>query len=155
MNSPFKFLAAYDQSDADQFFGREKETAQLYNAVYASNLTLLYGASGTGKTSLVNCGLRNKFYATEWLPIFINRADNINESIKQALKREISLIEKEHPILFSDDILDNIENLYLTHYKPIYLIFDQFEELYVLGERPEQLAFYQTVKFHIKVWFTG
>ena len=42
--SPFKFLSAYQKEDQASFFGREKETAQLYNAVFASNLTLFYGA---------------------------------------------------------------------------------------------------------------
>ena len=48
--SPFKFLDSYQKEDKDRFFGRERETAQLYNAVRASNLVLVYGASGTGKT---------------------------------------------------------------------------------------------------------
>ena len=36
--SPFKYLDAYQKEDADRFFGRERETAQLYNGVHASNL---------------------------------------------------------------------------------------------------------------------
>ena len=39
--SPFKFLDAYQKEDRDRFFGRERETAQLYNAVRASNLVLV------------------------------------------------------------------------------------------------------------------
>ncbi len=31
--SPFKFLDSYQQADADVFFGREKETNDLYNAL--------------------------------------------------------------------------------------------------------------------------
>ena len=61
MQSPFKFLDSYEKSDKEQFFGRNKEIAQLYNALHTSNLMLLYGASGTGKTSLINCGLANEF----------------------------------------------------------------------------------------------
>jgi predicted GTPase len=78
MTSPFKFLEPYGKDDAAFFFGRDKETAQLFNAVHASNLTLLYGASGTGKTSLINCGLANKFYETDWLPLFVRRGMDIN-----------------------------------------------------------------------------
>ena len=65
MRSPFKFLDAYEKEDADRFFGRERETAQLYNAVHASNLVLVYGGSGTGKTSLINCGLGNQFVESD------------------------------------------------------------------------------------------
>ena len=46
--SPFKLLDAYEKSDTPRYFGRKREVAQLYNAVFASRLTLLYGASGTG-----------------------------------------------------------------------------------------------------------
>ena len=69
MSSPFVFLDPYERKDNYRYFGREKETAQLYNAVFAANLTLLYGGSGVGKSSLVNCGLANKFYDTDWLQI--------------------------------------------------------------------------------------
>ena len=81
-SNPFKFLDSYEKEDKDRFFGRSKETAQLFNAVKRSNLVMVYGASGTGKTSLINCGLGNKFLTSDWLPIFIRRKNNINDSLK-------------------------------------------------------------------------
>jgi hypothetical protein len=39
-----------------------------------------------------------------------------------------------------------IKGVYLNNYKPIYLIFDQFEELYVLGTKEEQKIFIDSVK---------
>ena len=143
MNSPFKFLDAYQKNDIDRFFGREKETAQLYNAVFAANLTLLYGASGTGKTSLINCGLGNKFYETDWLPLFIRREDNINSSLDKAILQAIdgkSSTNFEHL-----PIRQKIKQLYLAFYKPVYLIFDQFEELFILGTKQEQQQFYKNI----------
>ena len=143
IQSPFKFLDAYQKEDHDRFFGREKETAQLYNAVFSSNITMLYGASGTGKTSLVNCGLGNKFYETDWLPLFIRRETNINESLDQVLKGAFP--DGKFPANTGADIKAKIKQLYLQHYKPIYLIFDQFEEIYILGKKEEQQEFYKTV----------
>lgn len=87
--SPFKFLSAYQKEDKNIFFGRQKESAQLYNAVFASKLTLLYGASGTGKTSLVQCGLGNLFFDTDWLPLFIRRGTDINQSVYKKLQESI------------------------------------------------------------------
>ena len=147
-HSPFKFLAAFGPEDYDHFFGRDRETAQLYNAVYASNLTLLYGASGTGKTSLVNCGLRNKFYYTEWLPIFIRRGERINESLRKEVAITLNSLDRKlvDNLLITNDLLKNLTQLYFAHYKPVYLIFDQFEELYISGELSEQIAFYQQIK---------
>ncbi|PHN05857.1 hypothetical protein CRP01_15415 [Flavilitoribacter nigricans DSM 23189 = NBRC 102662] len=140
---PFKFLDAYGKEDKDRFFGRERETAQLYNAVFAANLTLLYGGSGTGKTSLVNCGLANKFYPSDWLPIFIRREKNLNFSLQAAIARHL---DGQQPSDFREwPLADQIQRLYLDHYRPVYLIFDQFEELFILGNREEQQSFYQSI----------
>lgn len=146
MNSPFKFLEAYQKDDQKRFFGRRKETAQLYNAVHYSNLTLLYGASGTGKTSLVNCGLSNKFYSTDWLPLFIRRGTNINSSFNNAIEAALKKTTKSlHPNFSKASIKDKIHILYYDYYRPIYFIFDQFEELFILGKKPEQQKFYHTI----------
>ncbi|MEY4927060.1 MAG: hypothetical protein RI894_1496 [Bacteroidota bacterium] len=138
-------MDTYNREDRHRYFGREKETAQLYNAVFANNLTLLYGASGVGKSSLINCGLANKFYDTDWLPLFIRRNENINDTtdriISDALS-ELAPLQKwgNMPV----EIL--LEALYNKCFKPIYLIFDQLEELYTQGTREEQSAFYKRLK---------
>ncbi len=143
MTSPFKFLEPYGKNDAAFFYGREKETAQLFNAVHASNLTLLYGASGTGKTSLINCGLGNKFYDTDWLPLFIRRGIDINRSLALVLDKEL-LKTEENPERWG--IEKKVDLLFLDYFKPIYLIFDQFEELFIFGTKAEQDMFYDTLK---------
>lgn len=43
---------------AEFFFGREDETAELVDMVTSRRLTVLVGASGSGKTSLINAGVR-------------------------------------------------------------------------------------------------
>jgi len=141
VKNPFKFLDSYTKADKDRFFGREKETAQLYNIVHASNLVLLYGASGTGKSSLINCGLANRFHDTDWYPIFIRRGSHLI----QAMHREINKAFPT-PIEGTDiSIPQKIKQLYLEYYRPVYLIFDQFEEIFILGDKREQFEFYQTI----------
>jgi MoxR-like ATPase len=68
VNSPFKFLDAYTIDDRQAFFGREEEVAALYDMVTRNRLILVYGQSGTGKTSLIQCGLAARFDATDWYP---------------------------------------------------------------------------------------
>jgi GTPase SAR1 family protein len=141
MKSPFKFLDAYSKKDKDVFFGRRVETEELYDRVFETNLILLYGAAGTGKTSLINCGLANMFQNTDWLPVFIRRNANIVESFHQILDR--------HALTKMGDkskIKEKIKSLYLDHFKPIYLIFDQFEEVFLLGETKEQIDFFEVLK---------
>jgi len=138
--NPFKFLESYDKEDKDRFFGRTRETAQLFNAVHASSLVLLYGASGTGKTSIVNCGLANRFEITDWLPIFIRRGNDLNGSFLRELDRQTATRwEKDTPIRH------RVKDLYFETYRPIYLIFDQFEELYIMGSKAEQDKFHHSI----------
>ncbi|MEL7339232.1 MAG: ATP-binding protein [Bacteroidota bacterium] len=137
MNSPFKFLDAYSREDKDIFFGRSKETEDLYEEVFKTNLLLLYGASGTGKTSLINCGLGNKFADTDWYAISIRRLSNLVNSLQRAIQTHA-----ETPIESGTPIRQAIHSLYLDTYLPIYLIFDQFEELFILGDEAEQEQFF-------------
>ncbi|MBU3867459.1 AAA family ATPase [Streptomyces sp. 4503] len=58
---PYRGLASYRQQDARWFFGRERSTdalvAQLCAAEETGGLVVLVGASGAGKSSLLNAGL--------------------------------------------------------------------------------------------------
>ena len=154
---PFKFLDAYEQKDKDIFFGREEEIDQLYEMLFQTDLLLIYGASGTGKTSLIQCGLANKFKPYDWFPISIRRKSNLNDSLHQALQDVIGSDQKaeadddfESIFTQAEEVISPLEkqlkDIYLQHFRPIYLIFDQFEELYVLGSKPEQQAFVRTVR---------
>ncbi|MER6167432.1 WD40 repeat domain-containing protein [Streptomyces violaceorubidus] len=58
---PYRGLAAYRRQDADWFFGRERSTralvAQLHATQDTGGLVMLVGASGAGKSSLLNAGV--------------------------------------------------------------------------------------------------
>ncbi|MDT9695547.1 AAA family ATPase [Streptomyces sp. P17] len=58
---PYRGLASYRQQDARWFFGRERSTAALVDQLRAAERTggllMLVGASGAGKSSLLNAGL--------------------------------------------------------------------------------------------------
>ncbi|MEZ4774595.1 MAG: ATP-binding protein [Bacteroidia bacterium] len=136
MNSPFKFLDSYGREDKKIFFGREAEVELLYEKLFETRLILLYGASGTGKTSLINCGLSNKFQDTDWFAMFVRRGDNLLNSLHREIRRRSIT-----PIDETTGLVPSLKSLYYDHYKPIYLIFDQFEELFILGTEAEQQLF--------------
>ena len=55
---PFKGLQYFDEADSDLFFGREVLTAKLVNRLRESQfLSVIVGASGSGKSSIVRAGL--------------------------------------------------------------------------------------------------
>lgn len=138
---PFKFLDAYTHQDKDIFFGRNQEIDELYDMVFKSKLMLIYGASGTGKTSLIQCGLANKFKEYDWRSLYIRRGKNINFALDQVLceASEGMFVFAESPKI--ENLAEKIEAVYLASFCPIYLIFDQFEELYILGSKEEQEFF--------------
>jgi hypothetical protein len=55
--SPYKGLDHYEEQDAPLFFGREVECDLVVANLLAARLTLLYGQSGVGKSSLLHAGV--------------------------------------------------------------------------------------------------
>jgi WD40 repeat protein len=56
-DSPYVGLKPYTDDDALRFFGREQERKIITANLIASRLTLLYGASGVGKSSVLRAGV--------------------------------------------------------------------------------------------------
>lgn len=136
MKSPFKFLDAFTLKDKGAFFGREEETDALYSMVFRTPLLMVYGLSGTGKTSLIQCGLAGKFDGPDWYPFFIRRGEDINKSLDEALSKAMPQGER-----YKDNLVDNVSLLFRYYLRPVYIIVDQFEELFILGHSEEQDAF--------------
>ncbi len=55
--SPYKGLDAFDATDAAIFFGRQEDSARLANKILVNPLVVVYGESGSGKTSLLRAGV--------------------------------------------------------------------------------------------------
>ncbi|WP_339755780.1 ATP-binding protein [Algoriphagus aquimarinus] len=157
---PFKFLDSYQREDRGVFFGRDEEINALYEMVFQSATVLVYGASGTGKTSLINCGLGGKFQPHDWHDLMIRRGADINTSLELALEKaggkiETGFDETKYQDEWEVDsykadqeltpISKSIRAVYQKSFRPVYLIFDQFEELFILGSISEQQIFIETI----------
>ena len=145
---PFKFLDSYQREDKDFFFGRNEEIESLYQMIFQTKILLIYGTSGTGKTSLIQCGLANKFHTYDWLALPVRRGSNLISSLDKVLcdASDDVFIYTEQKESFIKDLTVKIEAVYKASFKPVYLIFDQFEELYVLGTKAEQELFVEAIK---------
>ncbi|MCB0545667.1 MAG: ATP-binding protein, partial [Saprospiraceae bacterium] len=89
-NSPFKLLQPYDKEDAGIFLGRETETRQMTELLLRGKFLLVYGASGTGKTSIIQCGLPGMFSPRDWLPIIVRRNANFIDSMREQVLGQYS-----------------------------------------------------------------
>ncbi|MBZ5504500.1 MAG: ATP-binding protein [Acidobacteriia bacterium] len=54
---PYVGLVPFSDADAPRFFGREKERTIIMDNLKTSRLTLLYGSSGVGKSSVLRAGV--------------------------------------------------------------------------------------------------
>lgn len=57
---PYKGLVPFEEQDHSFFFGRDRDCQIIINNLRASSLTLLYGASGVGKSSVLQAGVMHK-----------------------------------------------------------------------------------------------
>ena len=107
---PYKGLASFDDEPVDAllFFGREREREIIVANLLASRLTVLYGPTGVGKSSLLKAGVaqRLRTFADSSVAIFSSWGEDPTEQIDDA-------------IASSDGdthlILDQIEEYFLYH----------------------------------------
>jgi WD40 repeat protein len=116
--SPFKGLAAFEDSELDAlfFFGREREREILVANLLASRFTVLCGESGVGKTSLLAAGVARELRALGPATV-VSLRDTWSGSLK--------------------DVFDDVRDA-----REAYVILDQFEEYFLYhgdDDRPETL----------------
>jgi WD40 repeat protein len=72
--SPYKGLAPFEDSELDAllFFGRERERAAVAANVLANRLTVLYGPSGVGKSSLLRAGVARRLREVSGAPVVVH-----------------------------------------------------------------------------------
>ncbi len=60
--------------------------------------------------------------------------------MKRLINKRITPLKKNLPVS------EKLQSIYLDHFKPVYLIFDQFEELFILGSDDEKTGFIKLIK---------
>ncbi|HEX5419989.1 MAG TPA: hypothetical protein VFY39_08310 [Gammaproteobacteria bacterium] len=146
--SPWLGLVSFTEETRAFFFGRHQEVAELSRRVQGKLLTVLFGKSGLGKTSILRAGLVPRLREHGYCPVYVRidyRRDTPEpaEQIKEAIRRAAnasgewtqvgvaaageSLWEFLH---HRDDVLRDDSGAALI---PL-LIFDQFEELFTLAQ---------------------
>src|ERR1044072_1358061 len=109
--SPYQRLIPYSEADAPFFFGREKETRLIVANLFGSPLTLLYGASGVGKSSVLRAGVAYQLRAREDILVVVFNAwqSNAASDLKQAVadwadladhaawRKAVSLLPQDRP----------------------------------------------------------
>jgi tetratricopeptide (TPR) repeat protein len=140
--------------DARKFFhGREAETDDLFRLIEREPLTVLFGQSGLGKSSLLNAGVFPLLRRAGYLPVYLRLSFDAAAPVPivqvwQALMDECAAHEVSATAILPGDgfwqYLHRPGTRFLNpHGRPVVpvLAFDQFEEIFTLGRQtPEQTA---------------
>ncbi|MGH7750478.1 MAG: WD40 repeat domain-containing protein, partial [Candidatus Dormibacteria bacterium] len=146
--NPWLGLFSYTEETRAYFHGRDEEAAELARRVQRSILTVLFGQSGLGKTSILRAGIVPRLRGLGYCPVYVRidyaaSATPPSEQIKGAIYRAAgtsgewtqpgvavageSLWEFLH---HRGDVLRDASGAPLI---PL-LIFDQFEEIFTLAQ---------------------
>src|SRR6266404_1035817 len=129
--SPYKFLNYYefDKENPEPFFGRQRETQILLSDILVSRLVVLFAQTGTGKTSLINAGVRPLLEKRDYDHVLIRVRDDAAESARAELTDYLQVGS-----LKGKTLVDQILWAKKQVKHPLVLFFDQFEEFFL--QRP-------------------
>jgi hypothetical protein len=149
---PWLGLSSYTEETRAYFHGRDDETAELARRVQRKNLTVLFGQSGLGKTSLLRAGLVPRLRGDGYCPVYV-RVDYAPESPPPAeqIKHAIFKATAEAGHWTRPGTASEGESLWeFLHHRgdllrdaggrtllPL-LIFDQFEEIFTLAQADDR-----------------
>src|SRR5215475_7446481 len=143
--NPWPGLGSFDEGAQHFFSGRDAESAELLRLVSQAPLTVLFGKSGLGKTSLLEAGLFPRLRQQNILPVYIrlNMRDRSAPLIRQALvalqaevgKHGVDTAALEEGESLWEHLHGRDVQWWSSKNQPLtpLFVFDQFEEAFTLG----------------------
>ena len=154
--SPYKGLVPYTEEDYEFFFGRNEEIEIIEANIIASQLTLLYGASGVGKSSVLRAGVLHHLQETtaknlhdydnpEFVAVVFNSwRDDPTKSLVSTIYAEIVKAIPNKSFQPSDmelPLADAIRTWTEELNSDLLIILDQFEEYFLYYPEEEGCNF--------------
>jgi WD40 repeat protein len=132
---PYKGLQPYVAADRDFFFGRERDQEIIVSNLYAARLTVLYGASGVGKSSVLLAGVVPDLTKKPRLAIVAfrnwqgqNFLTNLKNEVLAAVGQSTGRPPEIDLTLPFDEVIKQCCGILRG---PIFFILDQFEEYFL------------------------
>lgn len=157
--SPYKGLLPYTESDAQFFFGRDTDTDIIAANLISSRLTLLYGPSGVGKSSVLRAGVVNTLQrrtgenlvergSAEFVVVYFNNwRDNPIPGLIEAAQKAVSGLGTTGHLpptpadLGQGRLLEHLQTLADSFGGDLLIILDQFEEFFLYHARQDGEGF--------------
>ncbi|MCI0697167.1 ATP-binding protein [candidate division KSB1 bacterium] len=143
IEGPYIGLEPYTEKEAAFFFGRDKDSRLIIANLFAAKLTLLYGASGVGKTSALCAGVINQLrQRNDLLVIFFNtwQIDPLGALKDAVIDAASNITGESSPLLDSASLAEYLTTSVSRLRRRLMLIFDQFEEYFLYHPRGDAFA---------------
>jgi WD40 repeat protein len=137
--NPFPGVRPFKSAEDKFFFGRENTVSEVLDSLLANRFVALVGASGSGKTSLIQSGIIPALLTDEkqeWVPVTIRPGLKPVESLIRGFQKVFpkKLTESDvHSFLAGSQSLGDMINEKGLGSHNYYLVVDQFEELFRNG----------------------
>ncbi len=142
--NPFPGLRPFAPEESDLFFGREKESEEVLKKLLKNRFVTVIGASGSGKSSLIYCGVLPKVrnlgeQGSSWKIIMFRPGNdpigNLGNSIKENITGPGSENTSHENIILdihlnADGIASALNKYLIKGDDKVLLVVDQFEELF-------------------------
>ncbi|MBM4465314.1 MAG: hypothetical protein FJ014_07170, partial [Chloroflexi bacterium] len=125
-DQPYKFLDSFETEDAGIFFGRKEDSHRLADKILSHRLVVLYGGSGTGKTSLIRAGVAPILARRNCLSLIVRPADDPALATKRELRGELEGLPD-----LATDLPSFLRAAEQATEKLIVVFLDQFEEFFL------------------------
>ena len=143
--SPYKGLRPFEFKDKELFFGRDNFVTSLVAQLEDTNLILLLGASGSGKSSVVRAGLipwLNTKYGNLFInPIFTPDADPFDSFYAGLLAANFKQEEAKPAREADAETLIRVVNNLKQNDEFWFVFVDQFEELFTTTNENKRREF--------------
>ncbi|HAS45873.1 MAG TPA: hypothetical protein DCS93_35655 [Microscillaceae bacterium] len=142
---PFVSLKYYTENEAAVFFGRGWKVRELYTQLTntdTSSLTLLFGQSGAGKSSLLNAGVipRLKIYHKVYWARY-EASKGLMGTFCQAIRGD------KKTILDAQGLMDEWHRIEIKLKRPVIVVLDQLEELFTQNDTSKDKAAQELQEF--------
>ncbi|MCT7964076.1 hypothetical protein NG791_25695 [Laspinema sp. D1] len=131
--SPYKGLKRFDTEDKDLFFGRDEFLTGLVNELEQTNLILLLGASGSGKSSVVRAGLipwLSKKWGSHFVKLVLTPDRDPFESFYASLLSQYKQGDAQIAREAKADTLTEVISKLKKPDEYWFILLDQFEEIF-------------------------
>lgn len=168
--NPFPGLRPFSVEESHLFFGREGQSETVLGYLASNRFAAVTGASGSGKSSLIYCGLIPALYGgfisnagSRWRIITTrpgnSPVENLAEAISHSEKDDKSPVDFNinKQILYtilrrsSFGLVNAVKQIRLAPGENILLILDQFEELFRFKESRKDITVVNETEAYIKL----